>query len=104
MVERLVKRVLVYARERLTDKKRAHRVNIAPDRLRTQLERFSKSCAAAHERIEDDFSRKVMMLVKRIPGQRPLRVQCCENDSPENRTQAGGPPFVNMIERPTYLF
>ena len=89
--------------ECLAHKERAHRIDVAPDRLGSEFERLAKCRSASHERIEHDFTRQMMAFVEYLPNRRPLATERRERDRAKYRSQPRRPPFVNVVERSVYL-
>src|SRR5664279_5163337 len=103
MGECLAKFMFGHAGKRLAYKKRAYGVDVAADHVRSQLKRFAKRRAAAHERIEHSFSIEMMPLIEDIPYPRVFRAERPKRNGAKNRSQPCRPPFVDMVERPVDL-
>src|ERR1700728_1443553 len=104
MFKRLTKCALGNAGERLTHEECADGVDVAADDVCSQLEGFPKGRAAAHERIEHDFSLEVMAFVEGLPYSRALRAERAQRNRAKNRPEPRRPPFVDVVERPVDLF
>ena len=101
--ERTAQLGLLDPRQRLPHEERAHRVDVATYRPRTELQRLAQRRPASHEGIQDHLVLQVVCSVEALPDVRARFCQRAKRYPAEYGPEPGRPPLVDMIQRPVDL-
>ena len=79
-------------------------IDVTPQSRKTEFVRFANRRAAAHERIENGYARKVMLLIESIFQASVLWQEAAQENTSKDRAKPFSPPFVNVVDRAVEFF
>ena len=85
--------------KRVANQEVRDRIDVAANRVGTELERFAQGGAAAHERIEHHSVFQPGVSVEGVEHVGSRRRERTKNDGSKNRSQAMCPPLVDVVDR-----